>query len=196
MPRIAQFGEKFKNFFFFTLSRPTLRIFSAIFVPRKREEQSSASRFQFPSYYLEKGQTLRRGAWASWPIPASKIRKFRTSRKGRHLEKFGDFVPRKRDEIFVPRKREEQSTVSRFQFPSYYLEKGQTLRKNSEGGRGAWASWTWMNFQIFVPRVRVDTWKNFAISYLEKGTRFSYLEKGTRFSYLEKGRRLGFEKLA
>ena len=127
MPRIAQFGEKFKIFFFFTLSRPTLRIFSEIFVPRKREEQSSASRFQFPSYYLEKGQTLR---------------------------------------------------------------------KNSEGGRGAWASWTWMNFQIFVPRVRVDTWKNFAISYLEKGTRFSYLEKGRRFSYLEKGRRLGFEKLA
>ena len=107
MPRIAQFGEKFKIFFFFTLSRPTLRIFSEIFVPRKREEQSSASRFQFPSYYLEKGQTLRRGAWASWPIPASKIRKFRTSRKGRHLEKFGDFVPRKRDEIFVPRKKDE-----------------------------------------------------------------------------------------
>ena len=55
---------------------------------------------------IEKGQTLlKEGSLGK--LDLDEFPNFRTSSKGRHLEKFCDFVPRERDEIFVPRKREE-----------------------------------------------------------------------------------------
>ena len=144
--------------------------------------------------YLEKGQTLVKKFFSKIqksqtclesPNSARNLRIFFSSPwVGQHLEYFRRFSYLEKGRSRV------QQADSNFRHTT--SRKGRHL--GGEPGRAGRSQL--LKFQIFVPRVRVDTWKNFAISYLEKGTRFSYLEKGTRFSYLEKGRRLGFEKLA